>query len=158
MLRWLLLIPFAYLIAMAAGLFALMVASVVSPDVAMMIGGGVMRLFDLLFDLAESGIDPAPAAQAAASLIARLGFSIVVAPVLVLALSSELLRIRSAIVQIGIAGLVAALLPLAMLRLSRAPTGPELQVVAGLFLVGAASGFVYWLIAGRDAGGERVAG
>ena len=38
MLRWLLLIPFALLIAIGAGLFALMLASVVSVDVAMMIG------------------------------------------------------------------------------------------------------------------------
>jgi hypothetical protein len=28
-------------------------------------------------------------------------------------------------------------------------------VLGGLVLVGAATGFVYWLIAGRSAGGER---
>lgn len=158
LLRYLLLIPFALLVAMGAGLFALMIASVSSPDIALMIGGGVQRLFDALFGLAESGIDPGPAAQAAFALVARLGFAIIVAPVLTVALVAEIFRLRSGIVQMGLAGLVAALLPLAMLRISRAPTGAELQVVAGLFLVGAAAGFVYWLIAGREAGGERASG
>ena len=49
-----------------------------------------------------------------------------------------------------------SLLPLAMLRLSRAPSTAEIQIISGLFLVGAATGFVYWLIAGRGAGGERA--
>jgi hypothetical protein len=46
-------------------------------------------------------------------------------------------------------------LPLAMLRLSRAPSDAEIRVIGALFLIGAAAGFVYWLIAGRAAGGER---
>ena len=65
MLRWLLLIPFACLVAIGAGVFFLGAASFASPAVAMLIGGGIERLIDILFGLAESGIDPAPAAQAA---------------------------------------------------------------------------------------------
>ncbi len=154
-LRWLLLIPFACLVAMGAGLFFLTAASVASPAVALLIGGGIERLFDIVFGLAESGIDPTPAAQAALALVARLGLAIVVAPVLLVAISSELFRLRSGLVQSGLTGLLAALLPLAMLRLARAPSPAELQIISGLFLVGAATGFVYWLIAGREAGGER---
>lgn len=154
-LRWLLLIPFACLVAMGAGLFFLTAASVASPAVALLIGGGIERLFDIVFGLAESGIDPTPAAQAALALVARLGLAIVVAPVLLVAIGSELFRLRSGLVQSGLTGLLAALLPLAMLRLARAPSPAELQIISGLFLVGAATGFVYWLIAGREAGGER---
>lgn len=153
-MRWLLLIPFACLVAMGAGLVALGLASVASPAVALMIGGGIERLLDLLFGLAETGVDPAPAAQAAFALVARLGFAIVVAPVVIVAILSELLRLRSGLVQSGLTGLLAALLPLAMLRLARAPSPSELQIISGLFLVGVVSGFVYWLIAGRGAGGE----
>lgn len=153
-MRWLLLIPFACLVAMGAGLVALGLASVASPAVALMIGGGIERLLDLLFGLAETGVDPAPAAQAAFALVARLGFAIVVAPVVIVAILSELLRLRSGLVQSGLTGLLAALLPLAMLRLARAPSPLELQIISGLFLVGVVSGFVYWLIAGRGAGGE----
>ena len=45
---------------------------------------------------------------------------------------------------------------LAMLGLARAPSAAEIQVISALFLVGAATGFVYWVIAGRGAGGERA--
>lgn len=41
-----------------------------------------------------------------------------------------------------------------MLGMARTPSARELQVVAALFLVGAATGSVYWVIAGRGAGGE----
>lgn len=157
MLRWVLLIPFACLVAMGAALFFLAMASVASPAVAMLIGGGIERLVDLLFGLAESGVDPAPAAQAAFNVIGQLGLAIVVVPVVLVAIGSELFRLRSGLLQSGFTGLLAALLPLAMLRLSRAPSPAEIQIISGLFLVGAATGFVYWLIAGRGAGGERAA-
>ena len=158
MLRWLLLIPFALLVAMGSGMFALLIASVVSPDIALLIGGGFERLLTALFAQAESGFDPGPTAEAAFTLLGRLGFAIMVAPVALVAIGSELFRIRSGLIQSGLTGMLAALLPLAMLRLSRAPTASETQIIAALFLVGAATGFVYWLIAGRGAGGERPVG
>ncbi|RDJ20584.1 hypothetical protein DWF00_08060 [Bosea caraganae] len=157
MLRWLLLIPFALLVAMGAGLFALLIASVVSPDIALLIGGGFERLVWALLDQAGSGFDPGPTAEAAFTLLGRLGFAIMVAPVVIVAVASELFRLRSGLIQSGLTGLLAALLPLAMLRLARTPSPAELQIIAALFLVGAATGFVYWLIAGRGAGGERAA-
>ena len=157
LLRWILLIPFACLVAMGAALIFLAMASVASPSVALLIGGGVERLIDLLFGLADRGIDPAPAAQAAFALIGKLGLAIIVMPVALVAVASELFRLRSGLIQSGFTGLLAALLPLAMLRLARAPSAAEIQIISGLFLVGAATGFVYWLIAGRGAGGERPA-
>lgn len=156
MLRWLLLIPFALIVAMGVGLFALLVAGVTSPAIAEMAGGGFLRLLDLLFGLAESGFDPEPAAAAALVLMARLGFAIIVVPVVLVAIGAELFRLRSGVIQSGLTGLLAALLPLAMLGLARTPSGAEVQVIAGLFLVGAVTGFAYWLIAGREAGGERA--
>ena len=157
MLRWLLLIPFAMMMAMVAGLVAMMVASVVSPGIALLIGGGFERLLGALFGLADSGIDPAPAAMAAFSLLGRLGFAIIVAPVVLVAVGSELFSLRSGLIQSGLTGLLSALLPLALLGLSRTPTGAEVQIIGALVLVGAAMGLVYWLIAGRGAGGERRA-
>jgi hypothetical protein len=156
MLRWLVLIPFALLVAMGAGLFSMMIASVVSPEIALLIGGGFERLMQGLFGLADAGIDPGPAAAAALGLIGRLGLAIIVAPVVLVAVFSELVRLRSGLIQSGLTGLLAAALPLAMLRLARAPSEAETRVIGALFLVGAATGFVYWLIAGRGAGGERA--
>ena len=157
MLRWLLLIPFALVMAMAAGLIAMMAASVVSPGLALLIGGGFERLLDALFGLADMGIDPGPTAQAAFVLLGRLGFAIIIAPVVLVAVGSELFSLRSGLIQSGLTGLLSALLPLGMLGLARPPSGAEVQVIGALVLVGAAAGFVYWLIAGRSAGGERRA-
>lgn len=157
MLRWLLLIPFAQLMAMAAGLVAMMIAATVEPTLALMIGGGIERLVDMLFGLVDSGIDPAPTAQAAFALISRLGLAIVVLPIVLVAIASELFRLRSGLIQSGLTGLLTALLPLALLGLTRRPSSQEMQVLGALVLVGAATGFVYWLIAGRSAGGERPA-
>jgi hypothetical protein len=156
MLRWLLLIPFAVLIAIGAGLMATLVATVASPQLALLLGGGFERLIAAIFDQAASGFDPGPTAEAAFSLLGRLGFSILVAPVLLVAVACELFRLRSGLIQSGLTGLLAALLPLAMLRLTRTPSAGEMQVIAALFLIGAATGFAYWLIAGRSAGGERA--
>lgn len=155
MLRILLLIPFALLVAMGFGLVFMMVASVVSAEIALLIGGGFERLLDALFGLAESDGDPTPVAQAAFSLIGRLGLAIIVAPVVLVALFSEAFRIRSGLVQSGLTGVLAALLPLAMLSFARAPSEAETRVIGALVLVGAGTGFVYWVIAGRGAGGER---
>lgn len=155
MLRLVLLILFALIVAMGTGLFAMMVASVVSPEIALLIGGGFDRLLDALFGLAESGYDPGPAAQAALALIARLGLAIIMAPVLLMAVFSEIFRIRSGLIQSGLTGMLASLLPLAMLQFARAPSEAETRVIGALFLVGVVTGFVYWLIAGRGAGGEQ---
>lgn len=155
MLRWLLLIPFALLVAMGTGLLAMMIVSVASPEMATLLGGGFVRLVDTLFGMAEDGVDPEPIALATIGLIGKLGLAIIVAPVALVAIGSELFRIRSGLIQSGLSGLLAALLPLALLGLTRTPSGAEMRVIGALYLVGAASGFVYWLIAGRDAGGER---
>lgn len=155
MLRWLLLIPFALLIAMGTGLVALMIVSVSSPDMALLLGGGFGRLVDALFGMVDEGMDVEPTALAALALISRLGLAIIVAPVALVAIGSELFRMRSGLIQSGLTGLLAALLPLALLGLTRTPSGAEMRVIGALYLVGAASGFVYWLIAGRDAGGPR---
>jgi hypothetical protein len=157
MLRWLLLIPFGLVMAMAAGLVAMMIAAAAEPTLALMVGGGIERLLDILFGLADSGIDPTPTAQAAFALVSRLGFAIIVLPVVLVAVGAELFGLRSGLIQSGSTGLLTALLPLALLGLTRTPSGPEMQVLGALVLVGAASGFVYWLIAGRSAGGEAAA-
>jgi hypothetical protein len=155
MLRWLLLIPFGLLLAMGAGFFGLLLAGAISPELGLLIGSGFERLVAAIFDALEDGFDPAPTAELAFSLIGRLGFAVLVAPVLVVAIVSEVFRLRGGLVQSGLTGTLAALLPLGMLGLARVPTMSETRVISALFLVGAVTGFVYWLIAGRTAGGER---
>lgn len=155
-LRWLIVIPFALLLAMGAAMFALMIASVVSPELAQLVGGGIQALFAAVFDELADGYDPSLRAGSALALAGQLWLAIIVIPVCLVALSSELFGLRSAIVQITATGALAAFLPLAMLGLGRTPTATEGRVIAALFLIGAASGLVYWLVAGRRAGGAKT--
>lgn len=155
LLRWLIVIPFALLLAMGAAMFAVMIASVVSPELAQLVGGGMQAFFSAIFDEFAYGDDPTVRANSALALAGRLALAIIVIPVVLVAISSELFGLRSAIAQITATGALTAFLPLAMLRLGRAPTATEGKVIAALFLIGAASGLMYWLIAGRKAGGVK---
>lgn len=150
--RLLLIIPLAILLAMGASGFFLMIASVLSPDMAAMVVGLMSALGDAIFGMALDGIDPTPAAAAAAWQGLRFGVALLVAPAALTALASELLRLPGAITQMTIAGLTAALAPLALIGLNRMPSGAEARVLAALFLTGVVAGFVYWLAAGRGAG------
>ncbi len=156
LVRLLLIIPFALLTAMGASFLFLSVAAVVSPDLAAMIFGALGALGDAVFGLAIDGVDPSPLAAQAAWRGFQFAVAALVAPVVLTALATELLSQRSALLQIALSGLIAAILPLALLGLSRAPSGAEMRVIAALFLTGATAGAVYWLIAGRDAGREPV--
>lgn len=100
---------------MGTGLVARMIVSVSSPDMALLLGGGFGRLVDALFGMVDEGMDVEPTALAALALISRLGLAIIVAPVALVAIGSELFRMRSGLIQSGLTGLLAALLPLALL-------------------------------------------
>lgn len=154
--RLLLIIPLAILLAMGASGFFLMIASVASPDMAAMVVGLMSALGDAIFAMALDGVDPTPAAVAAAWQGLRFGVALLVAPAVLTALTSEVLRLPGVITQMMIAGFTAALAPLALIGLNRMPSGAEARVLAALFLTGVVAGFVYWLAAGRGAGGERL--
>lgn len=153
--RILLLIPFAIVMAIGVSGFFLMIASVVSRDMAAMAFGLMGALGDAIFGMALDGIDPSPAAAHAAWQGLRFAIAVLVAPAVLTALASEILRISGPIAQMLMAGVTAALLPLALIGLNRMPSGAEARVLAALFLTGVVAGLVYWTIAGRDAGAGR---
>lgn len=150
--RILLVIPIAVVMAIGASGFFLMIATVVSPDMGAMVFGLMHALGDALFGLALDGVDPGPAATRAAWQGFRFAIAVLVAPAVLTALVSELMRWSGAIGQMTLAGVVAALLPLALIGLNRMPSGAEARVLAALFLTGVVAGWVYWAIAGRSAG------
>ncbi len=149
--RLLLIIPLALLIAFGAGGFFLTLATAFSPALAKLAIGAVGALGDVIFGLAFEGEDPAPLALAAGWQGLKLAFAILVAPVLVTAIATELFRQPGALLQMTLTGLLAAAFPAAIIGLNRLPTGAEAQVLAAFFLTGAVTGWVYWLIAGRGA-------
>ena len=116
---------------------------------------GLVGLFSGLNDLA-SGIGPETLLFALAA-IARALFVLLVVPPALVAIVSAVLNWRAATWYGAGTGLLTALVPWFARGLSR--TGPtpdalalEGRITAVLFLTGAASGFVYWVIAGRHSG------
>ncbi|MCX7323107.1 MAG: hypothetical protein NTZ14_01435 [Hyphomicrobiales bacterium] len=159
--RILLIIPLGLIIAFGAGGFFLMLATVASPALASMVFGAFNAFADIVFGLAFEGEDPTALAAAAGWQGFKLAASILILPVLITAITSELFRMSSGLVQMVLTGLFAAALPAAIIGLKRLPTGTETQVLAAFFLTGVVTGAVYWLIAGRGAAGPdqtRISG
>lgn len=149
--RLLLIIPLALIIAFGAGGFFLMLATVISPALAQMVFGALNAFADTVFGLAFNGEDPSELAVAASWQGFKLVAAILIAPVLITAIASELFRVSSGFIQMVMCGLLASALPAAIIGLTRLPTGTETQVLAAFFLTGVVTGAVYWLIAGRGA-------
>ncbi len=89
--------------------------------------------------------------------LGMIAFFMTVAPVLTLlpaialAVAGELARIRSAFYYIAAGGIAAALMPFFASRETGAQGGYTAEYFAILATAGFAGGFVYWLIAGRNA-------
>lgn len=150
--RLLLIIPIALLLAFGAASFFLMLATVISSPLAQLVFGAFNAFAEVVFGLAVNGEDPTELAMAASWQGFKLAAAVLLAPVLITALVSELFRLGGALLQMLLCGALAAALPAAILGLNRVPSGAETQVLAALFLTGVVSGAVYWVIAGRGAG------
>lgn len=152
------LLVLALAIALPFGLLTLLIGIVLEPTARDLAGSlGLATVWSIFGDLAQGA---APDAKALA-LLSALGtglFAILVAPPTFIALVGEVAGWRSLVWYAGGSGLITALLP----WLTRARSGAarfveaalpaEGRISALLFLTGAATGLVYWTIAGRSAG------
>ncbi|KQO65575.1 MULTISPECIES: hypothetical protein [unclassified Methylobacterium] len=116
---------------------------------------GLVGLFSGLTDLA-SGIGPETLLFALAA-IARALFVLLVVPPVLVAVLGAVLGWRAASWYGAGTGLLTASVPWLARGLSRSGASAETlalegRITAVLFLTGAASGLVYWLIAGRHRG------
>lgn len=123
---------------------------------------GRLGLYGLLSGLSDiaAGLPPEVAVSAAVAFVQALFVLLAVPPSLV-ALVGETLGLRTLAWYCGASGFLTAVLPwLARGGAGRpqeqAALAAEGRVVGILFLTGAASGLVYWAIAGRDAGPSRA--
>lgn len=153
--RWLL-AGFGLMLAIPAGALVLGAGALLDPVSREMVGSlGLVGFLSGLSDLA-SGLPPDVLVAAFAAFARALGVLLVLPPVAA-AVIGETFGWRSAAWYGGASGAATALLPLVARGGVRPPAGSgalaaEGRVLAILFLTGAASGLVYWLIAGRDAG------
>jgi hypothetical protein len=150
--RFLLLVPFALLIAIATGSFFLMVACVLDPLLAGFTGDALAVAWWTLTDRLLGGEDPAPFVADAVLGAGRLAASLLVVPPVLVALVSEVIGARSLLWHAGATGLLTGAMPFILRGGGRGATPEEIHIAAVLALTGAVAGLVYWLIAGSSAG------
>jgi hypothetical protein len=147
---------FGLTVAIAAALVVLPIASLLDPVTRQ--AGAAFAHF-AFFSLADAGLAESPAL--AASELARFVWTAIVAvcvvPLAITVLIGAVARVHSLIWYAGATGFIAALAPWvarAALGTTKAVSASpaELRFAFVFFLTGAASGLVFWLLAGRDAG------
>ncbi|WP_210496530.1 hypothetical protein [Microvirga antarctica] len=151
MVRYLLLLPFALLIAIGASSLFLMIASVVDPVMAVLTGDTLLVGFQAFVDEVFSAEDPGPIVRSAFETVGRIVFTLLVFPPLLVTLISEVIRARSALWYAGATGALTAAIPWILRGSARGGSPAELHVSLVLFLTGAVAGLIVWAIAGRDS-------
>jgi hypothetical protein len=149
---------FGLMVAIAAALVVLPIACLLDPVTRQAAAAFAHFAF---FSLADPGFPESPAVAAAE--LARFVWTAIVAvcvvPLAVTVLTGAVAGVHSMIWYVGATGLIAALAPFVARAalgtgkaLSASPA--EMRFVFAFFLTGAASGFVFWLLAGRSARAE----
>ena len=145
------------LFAIPAGLLALAVGVAVEPAARELVAElGIVGIDAFLWDFWEDGHADLDAAGVIVGVWA-LSATLLVLPPAFIALVGEVAGLRSFVWYGFGTGLLTAALP----WLGRgdwgegAPLGAEARLTVLLFLTGAAAGLVYWLAAGRSAGGHE---
>ena len=147
----LILVAFALPVAIVTGTLALFLIGLFDPVLTGLAVALVGAGFDALIDTLAAAEDPGFAVESAAFGLGRLALAVLVAPPVFVALVSEVTGARPLLWHAGATGLLTGAIPW-LTRTSMALTPAETHLTAMLVLVGAVTGFVYWLIAGSGAG------
>lgn len=160
--RRLLLLPIGLTLAIPAGALFLIVGALVEPSARVFLGSvSLSGLLALLFDVTE-GQD----LEVFGVFLFRMMLLVsmlLIGPLMLVVIMGEMLRLRSYVWYSGLCGTITAAVPW-LLRAGQGGAMPgatqnaaqvaELRITLLLFLTGVTSGFVYWLVAGRSAGGR----
>jgi hypothetical protein len=151
MIRWLILIPFALLIAIGASGTFFLIASIVDPVMALLTGDTLFVGFWSLIDAVFSAEDPGPIVQDAFLAVGRIMFTLLIFPPLLVAVVSEVLGMRCVLWHVLATGVLTAAVPWILRGQARIASPEELHVSLVLGLTGAVAGLVYWaIIGGRE--------
>ena len=151
MIRWLILIPFALLIAIGASGTFFLIASMVDPVMALLTGDTLFVGFWSLLDAVFAAEDPGPIVEDAFLSIGRIMFTLLIFPPLLVAIVSEVLGMRSLLWHALATGVLTAAVPWILRGQARIASPEELHVSFVLGLTGAVAGLVYWaIIGGRE--------
>ena len=158
--RRLLLVPIGLTLAIPSGALFLMIGGVLEPSARAFLGNlSLSGLLALLLDVTEEQNLEAFGVFLFSTMM--LVSMLLIAPLVLVVLAGEILRLRSYVWYSGMCGVLTGAVPW-LLRAGQSgemtvsSTDPaqiaELRITLLLFLTGVVSGFVYWLVAGRSAG------
>jgi threonine/homoserine efflux transporter RhtA len=151
MIRWLILIPFALLIAIGASGTFFLIATIVDPVMAVLTGDTLFVGFWSLVDAVFAAEDPGPIVEDAFLAVGRIIFTLLIFPPLMIAIISEVLGMRSLLWYALATGVLTAAVPFILRGSARVASPAELHVSLVLCLTGAVAGLVYWaIIGGRE--------
>jgi hypothetical protein len=168
--RRLILVPTGLILAIAAGFICLLIGGLAEPAGRRVLEGiGWIFLLAVRAD-AMKGEPATSYLELATRIIWGATVAVVVLPPVLTALIGEVARLRSAVWYIGAPAVLTAAIPWlargvraagssairdAATR-SAATQADEARLALLLFLTGALAGFIYWAVAGRDAGNGRA--
>ena len=129
MIRYILLIPFALLIAIGASSLFLLIASIADPVMAVLTGDTLLVGFRAFVDEVFSSDDPGPIVVGGLRCCrAACVFTLLVFPPLLVAILSEVIRARSAIWYGAATGVLTAAIPWILRGSARVGSPGELHV------------------------------
>jgi hypothetical protein len=152
MLRRLIFIVFAFLIASCAGVFLLVMAALFDPATR---EAGLVATMNGIFFIIDEAMrhgDPEDAIAAFFAVAQAIAIAVCVAPLAVAVATGEAMGVRQLIWYSGISGVFAGASPWIAraargLDRAREATPIEARIALLFFLTGVFTGFVYWLIA-----------
>jgi hypothetical protein len=154
-MRRLLVVVIAVALAITAGLLFLSTAGLMVTATRELAVMAIYRSMLAVFDAWSTVEGPTPFVALAAASFVGLVTAILVLPPIIVAAVGEVSGIRSYVWYAGGAGVLAAAIAWYGHPASVVPDGADTQLLMMLFLTGTVAGFVYWSIAGRNAGLRR---
>ncbi len=152
MVRTLIWLPIVFMLSALTTFLAFMLGAIVRPDVGHVLFTFVWEALNAFFEIVVAR-SPEAATHMSISSVTWLLITLFVLPIVLTIAVCELFRIRSLLLQTILTGALTLVLPLAALEVRRPLEAMEQHVSILLFLAGCAAGFIYWLLAGRNAGG-----
>ena len=155
MIARLILVPVGICVAAAGAFFVLLLESVFNAGLASLVGDLLWRVADLVANAAAGDDVDSERIALLVGATWKLAASVIFAPTLVVAVITEVMGLRSYLLQAVASTLLTMALPFALLPKTLSVAGLPSPILTALGIAGLCAGTLYWFIAGRGAGRSR---
>jgi hypothetical protein len=153
MVRLLIWIPIVFGLCILTTFGVFMISALLKPDTGYVLFTFVWEALSAFMEMMLNGT-PEAAAHMTISSVLWVLLTLFVIPIGLTIIVCETYALRSFVLQSGMTGFLTLFLPLAAMEVRRPLELQEQHVSILLFLAGCAAGAMYWLLAGRHAGGR----